>query len=920
VSVSLASGLLFAALAVTAQEPPGPAPGGQAAPPLVFGVGVDVVAVDASVVGPDGRPELGLGAGDFEVRVDGQPRRVVSAEYLGRDLEPEAGPSPAVAHFSSNEHAARGRLVLLLVDRGNIGQGHGREVLKAADLFLANLAPADRAALSFVPGPGQSIEFSADRDAVRRGLKSVVGQAQRGGYKVPLGEAIALAEGHDSLRWTQFVELTCQAYVIPEQVADCGRQLEADAAQVYLNYRERSLATQRALATTFDALKRVEGPKTVVLVTEGLGTQSEDEVRDLAALASEAQVTLYVVLLNTQGTWIDAGVGGVNPSMALNEDRERETRGLFALAGLSRGLVLNAVANPDNAFQRIGRELMGYYLLGFEPEAGDRDGKAHEVKVSATRPGASVRSRRLLSIPSTPPSHEAMLAAALRSPLVDRGLPLRATAYVMAAAPGQARLLIAADVGRARRPLSVAFAVSTAAGKVVASRAYQGIAGGPGERVEFVGEAVVEAGGAYTLRLAVVDADGRRGSVEHPLKAAPVAAGGLEVSDLVLAASGAGGGLRPAVDLEIAGGGLSALVEIGGRDKDKVSRAEVALELADSADGPVLLRVPVTLGAPRADGAREATISVAAGLLPPGAYSARAEVSLDGKPLAAVARPFRIAAARGAAAAASPLAALLAEPRPFDRSLLLGAGPLARFADRVLEIVPGPLPPGLAPALAEVRAGRPEAAADALAAPGRDDARTSFVRGVSLHARGQHAAALTQLQVALRESSELFPAAVYMGACYAALGRDLDAIGAWQTALVGEAGGSSAVYALLADALTRVKEPQQAVEILGEGLASFPDDASLRRRLALALAAAGRREEALPLLTAWVEEHPGDDEALLTTLAVLFDGFSREAAGAADGAERARLVRFARAYVDGKGPNREVIGRWLRYLTDGPGS
>jgi len=40
----------------TAQAPPAEVP-----PPPVFSVGVDVVAVDASVVDRDGRPVLGLG-------------------------------------------------------------------------------------------------------------------------------------------------------------------------------------------------------------------------------------------------------------------------------------------------------------------------------------------------------------------------------------------------------------------------------------------------------------------------------------------------------------------------------------------------------------------------------------------------------------------------------------------------------------------------------------------------------------------------------------------------------------------------------------------------------------------------------------------------------------------------------------------
>ncbi len=43
---------------------------------------------------PDGRPVLGLSPEDFRVEVDGKPRRVVSVEYVGRELEAPA-PAPA---------------------------------------------------------------------------------------------------------------------------------------------------------------------------------------------------------------------------------------------------------------------------------------------------------------------------------------------------------------------------------------------------------------------------------------------------------------------------------------------------------------------------------------------------------------------------------------------------------------------------------------------------------------------------------------------------------------------------------------------------------------------------------------------------------------------------------------------------------
>jgi tetratricopeptide (TPR) repeat protein len=557
---------------------------------------------------------------------------------------------------------------------------------------------------------------------------------------------------------------------------------------------------------------------------------------------------------------------------------------------------------------------MGYYLLGFEPEPGDRDGKSHEVKVVLPRQKATVRARGLLDIPSRPPSPPEQLAAALRSPLVEGGLPIRAATYALRdPATGKVRVLIAARVGRASRPVSLGFALASATGEVAASRAYQGLAGGEGEWLEFTSDAVVDPN-TYRLRLAAVDAAGRRGSVEHTVKAALVSAAGLEVSDLVLAKGPAAGPVRPAVDLELAGEGLLALVEIGGRDRARVEAGTVAVELAESADGPALVRMPA-VAAEVKDGARVARVGIVGGLLPPGTYTARAEVSLDGKPVAVVARSFSIVApGPGAASSGAPLASLLVRTAPFDRRALLEPEALGHFVDRVAALVQGPVPSGVAAAMEDARQGRPEAMLDRLADTSREDARVAFLRGVSHYARGSFPAALTELQAALARHSEIFPAAVYTGACYAAAGKDLDAIGAWQTALIGESGTSAALYGLLGDALGRTGEHEQAAEILGEGAALFPEDLALRRRLAIAFAKAGRREEALPLLTSWVDAHPEDDGIAFAMMALLFEGFARETAGSVPAGERERLARYARAYVEGKGPNREVIRCWLRYL------
>jgi len=49
-------------------------------------------------------------------------------------------------------------------------------------------------------------------------------------------------------------------------------------------------------------------------------------------------------------------------------------------------------------------------------------------------------------------------------------------------------------------------------------------------------------------------------------------------------------------------------------------------------------------------------------------------------------------------------------------------------------------------------------------------------------------------------------------------------------------------------------------------------------------------------------------------LSLLFEGFASEAAGGATAEQRERLRRYAQAYLDGNGPRREVVERWLRWL------
>lgn len=83
---------------------------GQPAPKQpTFQSGVDLLQVDVSVLDRDGRPIPDLGVSDFSVAVDGEPRRVVQAQFIsfglrGGDARP-SGTAPTDLFSTSNTDA-----------------------------------------------------------------------------------------------------------------------------------------------------------------------------------------------------------------------------------------------------------------------------------------------------------------------------------------------------------------------------------------------------------------------------------------------------------------------------------------------------------------------------------------------------------------------------------------------------------------------------------------------------------------------------------------------------------------------------------------------------------------------------------------------------------------------------------------------
>jgi hypothetical protein len=77
-----------------------------------FRSGVDLLTIDVTAIDRDGRPIPDLAPDDVQLFVDGQPRRVVAAQFVGRIATSAERPATAPDHFTSNEYDDSGRLVV----------------------------------------------------------------------------------------------------------------------------------------------------------------------------------------------------------------------------------------------------------------------------------------------------------------------------------------------------------------------------------------------------------------------------------------------------------------------------------------------------------------------------------------------------------------------------------------------------------------------------------------------------------------------------------------------------------------------------------------------------------------------------------------------------------------------------------------
>jgi hypothetical protein len=868
-------------------------------PQATFRSSIELLAVDVSVLDKDGRPVSTLAPADFDVEVGGERRPVVRAEFIDFTESGAAVPDLLEATSNQTETATiEPRIVLLLVDDESFGAGGGRAVFHKLAETIGRLFPRDAMGFATISGLGRPVEFTTNRKPIEESLRSLIGRrVPRATFDkfVSVTEAFDIVRG-GALQFEQVVERECRGET-ERGLELCKQDVENEARNLVMETEAATRKTLDGLSRHFQGLASLPGTKYILFVSQGFIVQEEQALAvEIARTAAAAGVTLHA-LYAIDDDFPDASVSRVPMGFG---DSQLRSAGLDLVTGAARGTTHRLLSDPSAALERIRREMSGVYRLGIEMQPGDRG--TLPIRVRVAKPGLTVRSYRHVVTPERERSlsQEQRLARVLQSPLVDRSIAIRLAAFGFRASDGSGQVLVSAEADASAAGLRAAYVLRDEQGTLIGAGEIdaKAIVDEPGAPALIVFTTKAPPGD-YTLKLALLDKEGRTGSISRPVSLHARAASTLALGDLVVLPEGTEvGRTRPSSRIAQGSRRASVYFELYAPEP-RSAPVPILLEIADSPDGEPLVssRADVRLKGQGKDVYASGQIRFSPAALPPGRYFARLRVAETG---ARAVRGF------GVAAGSSASAALLSDEA---RALL------PRF--RVAEFLSTPLMQSVSKRLGQYAEGN-LAVQDALraledgtwrdvpAATG-DAVTDATLSGLHALAAGRAQEAELAFRQALEADPEFTLALALTGGAWASVGRDREATRSWRTSL---ATGIDApfLYKEVTTALLRSGDVKGTREFLGEIEETGTDPRTFERDRALAAAIAGDRREAAATLASWVDAHPEDTEAAFLLVLALYELKTIEK----DGAAAAQFDTRAKQYIDRNGPRRALVERWRK--------
>lgn len=612
-------------------------------PVQTFRSGRELLTIETSVRDADGKPLTDLQPSDFSVRIDGQPRQVLTVQLFGGRETAVTNQREPIPRFTRAAERQPGRAVVFAIDRDSMRPGSERAVLETISRLIEKLSPPDAAGL--VEFPGRAIELTRDHKRVADALKTMTGTSPRNDwqYYMSWDEAVAY-ERKDKSTIAQVVARECH-----NREDRCPEELRIQAGAMLQQGRVHADAVLSGMASVLRALSPLRAPKKVVMVSAGLPYDQEllGRFNELVENAARAHVAVSVLHVDQPG--FDAAASRIEASVA--GGREYAT-GLANIASATGGEFFMSVGAAQGALDRIAAGVNVFYQLGVESKPSDADGKTHRVEVRVGRTGAKVQAPAQTAI-APRRTDASLIREALAQPTDVADVPLEVATYV------------AHSVDRAKVRVIIAAQLAPGVDVVPADWGYVFVQDGkelhgeqirvaPGQRAPWTASASADLdAGPYRVRTAVATADGRVAVVEVPVVASLRAAEALSTGDLMIGTVEEGK-LQPrsAVRQDER---AAAMIEVS--SSEPLADTTGTLLITRGGTTQPAIRVPLVLRT-RADDKSvviaESPIDLSP--VPPGVYTASAVLAQGGKPVAQVNRVFEVTA--GAIAPPAPVAAV----------------------------------------------------------------------------------------------------------------------------------------------------------------------------------------------------------------------------------------------------------------------
>jgi len=551
------------------------------------------------VLGPDNQPLVDITAAEVTLKINGRLREIRLLQLYRSDPAPAgaAGAARAVVHapqlaepFGSNYVSGPGREVLIVVDDDSFGSGREQTLKPALGNLLATLNANDRAGLLSIPTGAINIAPTRQHDVVEAAIAAIVGRQ---------GKADTASERY------------CRALITLSSLQG-----------VLEGYAGANPATVVFFSGGMVA------PNTEVTTKAGQPGETcelrSKHFQDFGLLAQKAPVDFRVAYIpeDTSG-----GTGTSNELQA----------GLENLAGVTGNAMVRLAGESDRLMTQLADETSAYYVATFDIDPSERKRSSCRVDLKVGRDGAKIRARQSVTFERDGSGKQGpSLKDLIKVAAVSRELPLRATAFSAREAGSDKLKLVTLFEPRDRSSTltEATVAVFDGAGKLTA----QWMAPTDDLRRSPVVAGILVKPGRYRVRVAAIDADGRRGTVDEMANVELVAAGTASLSALVLG-SRTVDGFVPRLLFGRDDAMVFGYVEVYNVPKDAPIGS--SMELAITADGPAEMTAPMTMSPASQGDMRALTGSLPISALPPGDYVIRVSVSVAGQPIGRVTRTLR---------------------------------------------------------------------------------------------------------------------------------------------------------------------------------------------------------------------------------------------------------------------------------------